>query len=415
MVLREKKEIKLCRWLTEQDEIAMIHAFVTVENANEAVTPDLFIRLHTPFSPSNTYEQELITELETAWNAYQKEISPDKPVSPLVQRKQNNSEYLVLLIEALGALADQAPEFEGHFVAFIDPSNISSKSLWRQWIEKALQAGIPDRVLLMTIDPLPGALLENTAKKFPSLVYTIKPTLDMPGAMRKIAASGDPNEPGVQFRKLFVELSQHVSNGRIPQMRQTGEAALAICIRCGWIYLQVAVYVAMAAGYMSKKQNKEALQLYDRAIAIARNGLKAGDMSSAKSLVQALFGKASILFGKKDFKAAALLYQEAVAPATDAKDTMQTMEAWRMTGVCLELDNKGNEAWSCYHQGLLIGEQLDQSIRPVSTLPFLGKSLLNLGYALGKKQDELIPLEQKMVTLCGVNWKELANPKPSTN
>ena len=247
---------KVCRWLIEPDEEDLFMAFVKVENANEAQTNDLFVRFRAPFLAPETYTQGLMNNLLSEWELYRKYMQPKgMPASspPKAVHVLNPGIFL----EHFDAFARQFSEFKGLAVAFLSPDEVHDESLWEKWLYGVLNSKMPSGVRIMLLDRSKRPVFDRLTTSFPQLVCTIRPQLDMEAAMRELAATGDPKHPGVQYRKLFVELTQQASKGNLEEMKRIGEAAVSIAFREQWMYLQVAAYMAMANGYLGSKKEKE--------------------------------------------------------------------------------------------------------------------------------------------------------------
>lgn len=407
----EKEKARLCRWLVEPDEVDMVRAFVQVENAEEAQTDDLFVEFRASFGTTESFSKALAAELDETWKFYQQALFPEQKSIPLASANgaadPSNPRFFLSQLEAFSR---QFPDFEGLVVAFISPDNISSPKKLEQWLIKALEPGIPENLRLMIVDLANSPDFEQLAATFPEAVHTIRPNLDMPEAMRQIAASGDPNNPGVQYRKFFVELTQYAAKGNLEEMNRVGESAISLALREGWPQLEVAAYIAMANGYLGKKRTEQALAAYDKAKQTAQNVWNAGDPLGANLLIQVLIGKGTVLFGKKEYAAAATLYEEAAAPASATKDALSLLECWRMAGACHEMNKSWKEAWACNQNALEAGGELDENLRPNTTLPYVGQALLRISPQLGyHEEDEKV--RRRMTALCGEKWDQTLSTK----
>ncbi len=403
---------RVCRWVAEPDEVDMLLAFVKVENANEAQTNDLFIRFRTPFGKAETYSRSLVAELGKEWEAHQNFLPKNgqpRPWSP--SNHPSGTAAPQHFLNNFETFSRQFPNFEGLAVAVISPDENEAPDKLAAWLESALQKGIPQRLRLMLIDGSNSPAFEGIASAFPDEILSIRPNLDMPAAMRQIAATGDPKNPGVQFRKLFTELTQQAAKGNLEAMNRLGESAVSLAVREDWMYLQVATYIAMATGYIGKSQTNQALAVYDKAISAASAAWKTGDPLGAKLLAQALIGKGSILLGKKDYPAAAEIYKAAVAPASTPDDAMNLMEAWRMAGFCHLMNKELREAWDCNQHALEAGDLLDENLRPNSTLPYVGQALLRISEKLGLPEQEDEAIHRKMSASCGQDWLQKLSKK----
>lgn len=400
---------KVCRWLLEPDEEDMLMAFVKVENANEAQTNDLFVRFRAPFLSPENYSQGLMNNLMAEWEAYRKYMQP-KGMPATDPPKAAYAAKPGVFIEWFDAFARQFPEFKGLAVAFLSPDEIQDEALWEKWLSSALSDEIPSGVRIMLLDLSKRPVFDRLATSFPQLVCTIRPKLDMEAAMRELAATGDPKHPGVQYRQLFVELTQQASKGNLQEMKRIGEAAVSIAFREQWMYLQVAAYMAMANGYLGSKKEKEANESYDLAIRFAEPAWKEGDDLAGKLLAQTLLCKGSVYLGQKNYPEAGKIYRNATQPANSVKDDMLEMEAWRLAGLCDDMNGEQKEAWSCYSNALDAGAKLDDAVRPHSTLPYLGQAMLRLAEKRGVYQDEQM-VRTKMTEWCGADWQQIPSKK----
>lgn len=400
---------KVCRWLVEPDEEDMLLAFVKVENANEAQTNDLFVRFRAPFLSSETYTQGLMNNLISEWDAYRKYLQP-KGMPTSAPPKDAHAYKPAVFLNQLDAFSRQFPEFKGLSVAFLSPDEIQDESLWEKWLSAALSSEIPPGVRIMLLDRCKQPIFDGLASSFPQLVCTIRPQLDMEATMRELASTGDPKHPGVQYRKLFVELTQHASKGNLQEMKRIGEAAVSIAFREQWMYLQVAAYMAMANGYMGSKKEKEAIEAYDMAIQIAEPAWKGGDELGGKLLAQTLLCKGAVLLGARDYPGAGELFLNATKPANAVKDDMLEMEAWRLAGLCQDLTGAHKEAWAFCLNALDAGSRVDAAARRYSTLPYLGKAMLRLAEKRGLYQDEQM-VRTKMTDWCGADWQQISSKK----
>lgn len=401
-----REDVRLFRWLVEPDEVDMIQAFVQVENAEEAQTDDLFLEFRTPFTRADSFGEGLAAELEEAWAYYREALFPKQQHMMLASvNGADDAAHPRYLLSRLETFSRKFPHFEGLVVAFLAPDDIASPKKLEQWLVQALESGIPANLRLMIVDLVNSPDFEQLAAAFPQTVHTIRPNLDMPEAMRQMAGSGDPKNPGVQYRKLFMELSQHAAKGNLEEMNRVGESAVSIALREGWPQMEVLAYFAMASGYLRKKRTEQALGVFDKAKQTAQNAWNAGDPLGANLLIQALIGKGTVLFEKKEYETAAVLYREAVVPAAAANDALSLVEAWRMAGASHEMNKAWREAWDCNQNALEAGEQLDENLRPHTTLPYVGQALLRISPQLGYHEKEEA-VRHKMTALCGEKWEQ---------
>ena len=396
---------RVCHWVLEADEVTMVDAFVQVENANEARTDDLFIRLRSPFHSSEQYSLALLEELAAEWEAYQQFIP--KKALPLQWSLQLPSQPIQAqhFVDSFAQFALQTPDFEGLAVAVLTPDELYDPTVFSEWLAEALKGNFSTQIRFMIIDLEANQHFTTLATRFPTKVRSIAPQLDMPAAMEEIAATGDPNDPGVQYRQLYVKVTQCISTGQLEKMEQLGQSGIAIAISQEWNYLAVSMYLALASGYIGRSQPHTAIERYDQGIQIADAGWQAEDPLCTKLLIQALLSKGSVLYGNSNYEEAAAVYEQAVAPAITLADNMSMLEAWRMAAFCHEQNQAYDAAWEANQKALQAGSELPEDIPPhTTTLPYVGTALLRLLEPLDRQPKEQT-IRGQLKALCGPNWE----------
>ncbi len=399
-------DARICRWKVESDEVRMIEAFIKRESANEAETDDYFLSFRPPFDHYDDYAILLNAVIQEEIEVLQKQFNEEvfkTPASNSTGFKIKNAPSYFL--NQLSDLRTGFLDFPGHLVAVLLPGEIADTKGYLKWLEQVIKNEIPDNVRFLVIDLDTAPFYQALAEKYPRLIHTIEPNLDMDGAMKELASAGDPRDPGVKFRKLLVEMSQHAAKGRIKEMERTGEAAIAVATQQGWQELQTNTYFLMASGYLRTGDKEKSIATYDKAALIAATGWQDGDDLCAKLLVQILLCKGSVFFGEKDYEMAREIYTNAIAPADDVKFHMGHLEARRMIATCYDFENEKKEAWKTYMEALDIGEHIDAEFRSSSTLPYVGAALVRIADDDGK--DKVVKeIEEKMEELCGADWKK---------
>ncbi len=401
----ENEQARICRWCVASDEVSMIEAFVKVENANEAQTEDYFIKFESPFENAADYTKVLSQRLQEEREILTNQLSPEEFAiingTPSGIKIKNTSTSFG---SQLQQLHDELITFKGLLVAVLFPDENHDPDGMVQWLRKELDKSIPEHIRFMVLDLNTRPFLEPLASEYARQMVTVIPKLDMDGAMLEIAGAGDPNDPGVRFRKLLVEMNQHANKGNLSDMERCGEAAAAIAVREGWSDLQINVYFCMAGGYVRAQLVEQAISTYEKAENIGSALWKDGNELAGRLLVITLLSKGSVYFGERDYKTAIETYQAGIEPATDLEDNLGLLELWRMTGTSHEMLDQSKGAWEAFQEALTAGSNLDPEMRSSSTLPYVGSSLLRLVDTLNMPKEEN-SIEQQMIELCGKDWK----------
>lgn len=403
---REQPGARVCRWVITPDEKQMVDAFLESSYLEQNPLPDFFLPFYTPFTGPSTYAEGLLEELR-------QNLENDRSVLEEAgiqiswqpgQREEEEEEVDgVYFFRNLLQVAQQYPLPEdGYLVAVLLPP-VAEKQ-YGKWLLKAVRAGIPTRLRLLVLDQVGAETLSVFAAKCPQQVLSTTLDLDMPNAMRQLVSAGNPADPGVKFRKAFLDLAQAASAKDLGAVQRLEVLPLSIAREQGWAPMEIAVQGLVASAYIGLNKLPEAVGRYNLALQLAQKAYASGEKSCLILAVQALSSKGSVYLSQKAYEDAADAFASAAALAREAGDFFQVMEAKRMHGFCLEKSGDWVSAFEVEQEGLEAAANLEESIRNNSTLPYLGQSLLELAYRLGYK-DQYAGIEEKMADLAGPDWQ----------
>jgi len=406
---RDNPDAKICLWLIQRDEMPMLEAFFNFENTEHGNFPDLFLRFESAFEKAEQYQRALFNEFQNFLQQEKEALENDgMDLSFLARLDFRQTSFL----PALSAFGQAVPDFQdGNVVAWLSPEYVTDYTIWENWLVESLERGFPPKVRLMLACTAAEHTFSSLRATFPKAFVTIVPHLDMPAAIRQLAASGDRNDPGTQFRVHFVEMGQAASSGNFEKMQSEGLKAVNIAQQqLGWEHLEVAAYVAMGNAMLREKsRHSESLQFFEKACQSGNRAVQSGNPVGAVVLCQAMFAKGVAYLNVKEFGSAAQVYESIVPVSKEVKNgAFQTMEAWRMAGYCHEQGRQAQHAWDCNLAAFHTAEDLDEQIRTNSTLPYIGQALIRLSETLGKHQ-QLPQIRQKLETWVGPNWEAQTN------
>jgi tetratricopeptide (TPR) repeat protein len=400
-------DARLCRWLINPDELSMLKAFYSLQISDGNDTGDFFIKLSAPFANQNTYAYDLQKEFLSMVKQIQEEIEePEIKLWKPLPKKPSDSPLLHFL-SMTDLFARCINLSEGYLVIYLQPQMITDNQSWLNWLMQVMQFGIPHKVRWMVMDDRRNPILNQVAKYFPKQTCSITPDLKMNAAINELASSGDPKNPGVQFRMAFVHLTQAIGKQDMALVEKTAGKAFRIAEKNNWPHMKVAVNMAKAGAYLGKKEYKQAYQIYGEGYQYASKAFKEGDPASGKLAVTTLFSQGASMLCAKDYDLALKAYLDAVPYTLETKDFYNQMEAWRMAGHCYQQLKDDKRAWDAYWNALETGPKLEKEIRPSSTLPFIGQELLTLAGKV-KKMDLYKLIQDRMVFLVGNDWAEKA-------
>lgn len=408
LTFTENSEARICRWLIAEDELRMIDGFYKVQATEHNQTGDLFLKFSVPFTNIASYGPALCKELLRQIQAL-KEATDEEDIKqwqPILSH--THASDILPFLSNLGAFAHTLNLTQGYLVAYLAPKDIDDIKQWAQWLLHAAHTGIPQKVRIMVIDACYSPVLESVAKYYLRQVASITPNLQMGAAVNELASAGDPANPGVQFRKAFVHLTQAIGRKDMAMVEQMATKALKIAGHNQWHQMKVTVHMARGAAYLGDQQFEKAFQVYGEARKVAEQAYAAGDPASGKLAVTAIFSQGAAMVAAKNCTVAAEVYGHAVPYAKKTEDYYNLMEAWRMAGFCYQQLHDEQNAWHCYWQALEVAPQLDEKLRPNSTLPYVGQALLELAPKV-EREEMILLIRDRMIFLVGDDWTEKAH------
>lgn len=408
----EDDEARVLAWRIEHDEAAMIEEFFDAETEDDASSPDLFLIFEKPFLSKKDYGRALYEELCDDVSEY---INSGTALTEIVWQPNPQLQKQSLgapdFFKELQRFAQSLPEMEeDKLTAYLAPQEVRDFEEWAEWLQMALEAGLPPVLRIMVTDYAAQPWFAPLAAAFPGQVRVIEPRLDMTQAMKEVAASAGDNSPGTQFQQHFIDLSAAAGRGDLPAMESAYQKAASIAMQEGWKILQVAVCSVAGMAYMRTEDNPRALQEFRQAEQIAREALSQKEPEAGRHIANALFAQGAIHVKSEAHPEAAAVYREAAAVLEAAQEQFLRLEAWRMAGFCHERLNEPEAALESYRNAFEAGAQLDEESRTYSTLPYAAEALIRLLNARFA-QSEAAAVEVQMQEAYGANWRSLV---PST-
>lgn len=402
---KKNKNAILYHWQSEPSEYRMIDAFYYVESSNEAVFEDIFLPFASPFKDPFQYTQALLEEFAYILEKGQIQLTEKNIQIPfrLPLRLQDTKP----LFQYFKQFVDCFPDLRGNFVLYLKPSKIEDLKAWEEWLIQVLKYDLFSKIRLMIARAPEESTLSKLKEVFPKKIMSISPELDMEGAMQQMSSAGQPQDPGVQFRKAFVEMGIAARKGNLQKARKWGDRALNIAQQqVGWEQMETGIYTALASYLMEKKSTREeAIQLYQKAYLTAKRAHAVDLPGSLALLTQTLFFKGAAYIQIKKYQAASECY-DAIPELIkgDKNSAFQQMEAFRMAGFCYRMKKDISLTWARYWSAFEMAKELDEQTRKQSTLPYIGQGLLEVMIP-SNNYDKESYIRRKLVEYVGEDWE----------
>ena len=149
----QSTEARCCCWSVLQDEFSMIDTFFQVNAHESSDSPDIFIRLESPFQHINTYGKLLSEELANLVDADRDGLAADDIFIDWQSKyRADDKNHAVGFLREFFHFADSLELEEGRIVAYLSPTNISNPQAWKEWWNQVLTLNIPEKITLMVCE-----------------------------------------------------------------------------------------------------------------------------------------------------------------------------------------------------------------------------------------------------------------------
>ena len=261
---------QICCWSVLQEELTMIDTFYQVNADESSDTPDIFLRLASPFDTIKNYGKVLTDELATLVDADREDLATeDIFIDWQPNYKADAKNHAVGFLREFFHFADSLALEEGKVVIFLSPADIKNTTAWEKWWLDVLALHLPDAIKLMVCDTQEHPFLQKAMQQFPEKMMVLRPKLEMANAIRELMSEyGDQEDACTHFRKAFFELTQAVAKQNIDSINQTAKKALGLARQIGFPHLEITVLCTAGNGFMMSGKTKAGITAFDEAIRI---------------------------------------------------------------------------------------------------------------------------------------------------
>ncbi|QCW99880.1 hypothetical protein FGM00_07120 [Aggregatimonas sangjinii] len=402
-------DVRWVRWLIKPEQARLYEGFLKLESTEHGSIPDIPVVLLTPFESSKVHSRQLAKDwLQSFENDTQ-----------LKQQLEGNflifdwdSEYFktkladencdcnLLLIEFLESFQKALPNPEQHLVLALFPYTVQDTEDYRNWMDTLMEIGLPEKTRLMVFDHNPENYFEAVQLKYRASAKTLWLDLDLDDAMKKVALSGDPNDPEVKFRECMVEMGQSAAKNNRKRLHIWGEKGLEITQSTGNKTAFATAHAVYAGMLFQFKEYDTIDKLLQRGLAVAKQSKKAGDESVNAILLQLYAYMATSAHHQKEIDQATDLFCKQAELAASFGMGQQALATYITAYTLIQKKNPSRYA-------SLLKEAFEYGITlPEEQLPSSGIGKISWDYyhhTSGKSKEEI---DDFMIQLEGKDWKQ---------
>jgi hypothetical protein len=395
---------RLLRWVVTADELCMVEALWAKESDERAAeTPDLFLRLQTPFEDPDLHglalRREFLEALAKAQEALGDEGRGPRWSCPVPLSGAPDVQTLVAALEAFRAAHASDEAVVG---VWLDAARIGDPEAYVRWLQRLAQAaGAGCRFVIL--EDSRHSTLASLALLEPGRVHTAVADLDVPAALEELSQQAGLETPGGQYRHLLSQLGAAAKSEDLDRATALADRASSLASEQGWPTLAATAHLALA-GVLAATRPEEALTRCGLAEALAGKAQEGGDAQGPAVRLHARLMRGSLLMATGAFGEAATWYQQTVPFAEAAKDAPAALDCWRLASYGHEQNGAHIEAWEAGLVGFRGGRKLEVERRKSSTLPHLAEALMRLTRQRALKCHATAMEEQVIATL-GRDWR----------
>jgi hypothetical protein len=397
-------DARVLRWVLDEDELPLVEGFFIRESHPDASkTPDLFWTSGAPFRDAGHHGADLRQELCATYESARAALA-EAGVQPMwapapVRREASDVD---VWLEALGSFRGAHPGVEVLAVC-LRPTESGSAAAYLSWLGELARAA-PRELRFVLLDTSEARAFEPLAAAEPKRVRTQRAHLDVPGALEEVsAAAGNLDEPGGQFRHLYVQMSAAAKGGDLGTAEALGARALAISEAQQWFSLSCAVHFLQGSFLLRAGRHVDAVRRFFLADAAGARADDRGDLQGKRLRVQARLSAGSALLAAEDFPRSALVFTEAAPFAVAAQDPRAELDCWRLASYAHARVGDADKTWKAGRAALEVGRAMDDETRKTSTLKNLGQSLAFWAKEQGLPEVEST-VERELEAMLGPGW-----------
>ncbi len=396
--------VRLIRWMPAPSDLQLVEVHLRLQIEDTGSTPDLFLKLDTPFAGADTAAGALADAIVRACEEARDEtesmgFSRAWEWTARDRALAGGPRFLAACRSVIHAYGERFRLL----VLWLAPSEVPDPAAWAKFLARMAAADLPPRLRIVVLDNADAPLLAGLDDSLPG-VRVVEPALDMNAAMEELVRSEGNPGPGKDFRIAFVGIGTAASRGNMSAARRSARTARAVAQKEGWTDQEIAAYLAFASALVGAKRFRDAAKVCTEAFALAESprGSSHPMVPTLKPIIRLTEGAA--LVAAEAHEEAAEAFRAAGELAEEIEDPLKALEAWRMAGYCHECEGRKSPAWRACSRALAAGEALPPGQRAATTLPFVGEAMLRLLAGHQNEAREKQTVHARMIALLGAAW-----------
>lgn len=393
-------DARLLRWECTTDDGPLVAAFVEMQNGEAGEIPDLLVVLDARFTEGEPYGHVLAAALAEQYEETRSALREEGLRADWTRPARGSGPDPAHFAHVASSLREELAGSVERLGILLAPVEVEDGDAWESWLE-ALLPSLPEEVRILVLDDPESPLLAGLAARDARRVRTERLCLDLAGAAIEISRASGGSSPADRFRRAFLGLSRAAGSADLLTASREARAALAVARREGWPEMEVAVHLALGAGWLGAGDSAAARASYRAAVCASDRATAASHPAGRALQAQTRLAEAGAVLAHGVEGEAAPLYEEAALLASTAEDPRTEVEGWRLAAHCHERAGDLTAAWRCGREALDAGERMTPGARRASTLDLSAEGLLRAGVALRAPAAEMDRARRRLAELRG--------------
>jgi hypothetical protein len=410
-----KKDFKFVRWIIEKSNLDIFKGFLKLESSPHGSLNETYIVMFTPFENKHGYSYSLMNDwIELFEHEGEKgnlkiwdEIHIFKEklllLTPENINKKDDSRLLLLFLESFYKYIAK----EEKLVVVLLPQGILNNNEYVSWLDEIINY-LPKQVALMTLDfennEIQNKLFKNENLSRISILAT--GLFNSGDIYKKLATSGNPDDPQVAFRTCMFEMGEAAKNNNLKGVNKFGEKILLITQMTGDKLFWASAHIVYSGFLFGFKENDKIHQLLDNGINICEQLLTDDTKKIAASglLAQFFSYKASYFNIQKKYSDSILYFEKQADILIEYDQKPSSIGAFQ-NALLVASKHKNSKIEEIATRGFNIAYPLPDDLLRTSGFPII--VFYYLKYC-SEKNEKIKEIETRMDYLYTDQWKKYA-------
>lgn len=407
-----KPSARFVRFIIKPEEARVYEGFCKLESSEHGSLPEVFVTQLTDFEDEDTFSAALIRDWLDTYDKsqdllekLQQQTAFTWDTQPYRQalEKTDGTPMDDTLLAMLASFVRALPQEQKELVVALIPRQVSHTRQMKEWISTLLKKGIPAGVKLLVIDHVNAEHFAFHERQFPDLLLNIHIPMDLHGAIKKLAATGNPNDPEIMLRKCVFEMGAALQDKDVKRLHRWGQQALDTTQRSGNKGLFATAHIMYAGMLFHFKKDPKIPELLERGQRIAKQGTQQGDNACLPLMVQFYGYHGAYAQIRRRFTEAINWFIQQAELATQHHFSQQALNAWYQAAeLCRRKDS--SRYYDVLEKGYQTGWGLPDEEITASIYIYLLRDYYDY-VQIKRKHDITQEIDDRMIRLFGKEWK----------